>query len=87
MTLAIVFLLPRMHERYFYLAGALSVALSCRLPRMLPAAALIELASLSTCWALEIPLAAASCMMLAAIVLTLASFAGVEGNLLTGKRM
>ena len=73
LVLTIVFLLPRMHERYFYLAGALSVALSCRLPRMLPAAALIELASLSTYWALELPLAAASGMMLAAIVLTLVS--------------
>ena len=75
LVLAVVFLLPRMHERYFYLAGALSVALACRAPRMTPAAALIELASLSTYWALEIPLAAASCMMLAAIVLALCSFA------------
>ena len=83
LVLLIVFLLPRMHERYFYLAGALSVALACRLPRMIPAAALIELASLSTYWALELPLAAASGMMLAAIVLVLASFAGWGRNLLS----
>ena len=83
LVLLIVFLLPRMHERYFYLAGALSVALACRLPRMIPAAALIELASLSTYWALELTLAAASGMMLAAIVLVLASFAGWGRNLLS----
>lgn len=87
LVLVIVFLLPRMHERYFYLAGALSVALACRLPRLLPAAALIELASLSTYWALEIPLAAASCMMLAAIVLTLASFACADRKLPAGDRV
>ena len=59
-----------MHERYFYLAGALSVALACRAPRMTPAAALIELASLSTVLDLGIPLRDTSVMMLAAIVLT-----------------
>ena len=83
LVLVIVFLLPRMHERYFYLAGALSVALACRLPRMIPSAALIELASLSTYWALGLTLAAASGMMLAAIVLVLASFAGWGRNLLS----
>ena len=86
LALVIVFLLPRMHERYFYLAGALSVALACRRPGMLPAAALIELASLSTYWALELPLAAASGMMLAAIVLVLLSFAVGERELTSGKR-
>ena len=75
MVLLVVFCLPRMHERYFFLAGALAVALAARSRRALPAAVLIELASLSTYWALEIPLAAASCMMLAAIVLALCSFA------------
>ena len=85
LALVIVFLLPRMHERYFYLAGALGVALACRVPRLVPAAVLIELASLSTYWALSIPLAAASGMMLAAVVLTLVSFACGERRLPSGK--
>lgn len=72
LVLVIVFLLPRMHERYFYLATPLSIALaSGRGGRSLLAAALIELALLSTYWALAIPLSAASLMMLAAIVLVL----------------
>ena len=64
---------------------ALGVALACRVPRLIPAAVLIELASLSTYWALSIPLAAASGMMLAAIVLTLVSFACGESKLPSGK--
>ena len=72
MVLLIVFLLPRMHERYFYMAVPLSVALACRRGgRAVIAAALIELAMLATCWTLAIPLAAASAMMLAAAVLIL----------------
>lgn len=73
MVLVIVFLLPRMHERYFYMAVPLSAALACRRGgRTVIAAVLIELAMLSTCWALAIPLAAASAMMLAAAALILA---------------
>ena len=72
MVLLIVFLLPRMHERYFYMAVPLSAALACRRGgRCVIAAALIELAMLSTCWELAIPLAAASGMMLAVVVLIL----------------
>lgn len=72
MVLLIVFLLPRMHERYFYMAVALGAALAARRGgRAVIAAALIELAVLSTCWALCIPLGAASLMMLAAAVLIL----------------
>ena len=72
MVLLIVFLLPRMHERYFYMAVPLSAALACRRGgRNVIAAALIELAMLATCWALAIPLAAASAMMLTAAVLIL----------------
>ena len=72
MVLLIVFLLPRMHERYFYMAVPLSVALACRRGgRPVIAAALIELGMLATCWTLAIPLAAASAMMLAAAVLIL----------------
>ena len=86
LALMIVFLLPRMHERYFYLAGALSVALACRRARMVPAAVLIELASLSTYWALEIPLAAASGMMLAAIALALMTFVRKDVDVRSGGR-
>lgn len=75
MTLFIVFLLPRMHERYFYLAEALAVALACRRPHLLPVAALTAAASLSTVWDLHIPLPLASAMMLAAGVIALADYA------------
>lgn len=72
LVLFVVFLLPRMHERYFYLAVPLSIALAGRRgTKALIAAALIELALLSTYWALAIPLYAASCMMLVAAVLVL----------------
>ena len=72
LVLLIVFLLPRMHERYFYLAVPLSAALAARRGgRYVIAAALIELALLSTYWALAIPLSLASGMMLAAAVLVL----------------
>lgn len=72
LVLVIVFLLPRMHERYFYMAVPLSIAFAARRGgRVVIAAALIELAMLSTYWALAIPLSAASCMMLAAITLVL----------------
>ena len=72
LVLAVVFLLPRMHERYFYLATPLSVALAARRGgRTVAAALLIELAILASYWTLAINLSAAACMMLAAIVLTL----------------
>ena len=72
MVLLIVFLLPRMHERYFYLATPLSIALAARRGgRFVIAAALIELAMLATYWALGISLNMASCLMLAAIALVL----------------
>lgn len=75
LVLVIVFLLPRMHERYFYMAVPLSIALAGRRGgRAVIAAALIELALLSTYWALAIPLSAASCMMLAAAVLVLTDY-------------
>lgn len=75
MVLLIVFLLPRMHERYFYLADILAVCLACRKPKMAPAAALAALASLSSYWEMHIPLALASGMMLAAGILALTGFA------------
>ena len=71
MVLTVVFLLPRMHERYFYLATPLSIALAVRRPgKAILAAALIELALLSTYWTLVVNLSAASVMMLAALALT-----------------
>ena len=72
MVLLVVFMLPRMHERYFYLAAPLSIALAAsRSGRALLAAVLIELALLATYWALAINLSMASGMMLAALVLIL----------------
>lgn len=72
MVLMIVFLLPRMHERYFYMAVPLSIALAARRGgRAVIAAALIELAMLATHWALAVPLSLASGMMLLAIILML----------------
>ena len=73
MVLLVVYLLPRMHERYFYMASALSVAYAAlRGGKAVAAAALIELAMLATCWALAITLPAASLMMLAAAVIVMA---------------
>jgi len=72
LVLLIVFLLPRMHERYFYLATPLSIALAARRGgKTVIAAALIELAMLSSYWALAIPLSTAAVMMLAASALVL----------------
>ncbi|MGN0775738.1 MAG: hypothetical protein ACI4MM_03575 [Candidatus Ventricola sp.] len=72
MVLLIVFFLPRMHERYFYMATPLSVALACRRGgRAEAAAVLIELAMLSTYWSLAFSLPMASAMMLAAAALIL----------------
>lgn len=41
------FLLPYMHDRYFFLADVLTVAAVCILPERLPAAVMVQLASLS----------------------------------------
>ncbi len=72
MVLLIVFFLPRMHERYFYMAGALSAALAVRRGgRYTLAAAAIELAALATYWALALTLPAASLLMLLAAIILL----------------
>jgi len=61
-----------MHERYFYMTSALSAAFACRRGgRAVFAALLIELAMLSTYWALSVSLAQASLMMLCALALLL----------------
>lgn len=72
LVLVIVFLLPRMHERYFFMADVLAVALACRDRRFVLPAALIQAASLSGYWDLGISLQTASAMMLLAAALTLA---------------
>ena len=73
MVLLIVFFLPRMHERYFYMASALSVAYAARRGgKAIAAAGLIELSMLATCWALAITLPMASVMMLTAVIFVLA---------------
>ena len=72
MVTAVVFLLPRMHERYFYLADMLAIALSCRDRRYAPCAAMMALASLATYWETAIPLVGASLLVLAALALAAA---------------
>ena len=59
LVLMVVFLLPRMHERYFYLATPLSIALAARCKgKLILAAAMIELATLCCYWELApLPLA------------------------------
>ncbi len=72
MVLLVVFLLPRMHERYFYLALPLAACYAARRGgRAVIACGLIELAMLATHWALAISLPAASCLMLLATGLIL----------------
>ena len=71
MVLLAVFLLPRMHERYFYLADILALVLACRDRRAVLPAALIALASTSRLWDMGISLQAASVMMLFAGALVL----------------
>ena len=45
-ALVIPFLLPEMHERYFYLADVLSISFACRLPRLFFVAIAVQGASL-----------------------------------------
>lgn len=72
MVLLIVFFLPRMHERYFYMASSLSVVLAVRRGgRAVIAATAIELAMLATCWELAVSHAAASLLMLLAAAILL----------------
>jgi len=73
MVLLIVFFLPRMHERYFYMAIPLAAAYAARQGgRAVFAAAALELAMLSTLWELAVALPAAALLNLlgAAIVLS-----------------
>jgi len=69
-VLCAVFFLPRMHERYFYLAEALLVALYARDGRRAPALAAAELACFSRLWDMGISLRAASLLMAFSILAT-----------------
>ena len=45
LAIGVPFLLPHMHERYFFLADVLSLAWACAAPRFSPAALLVQLSS------------------------------------------
>lgn len=47
LAVGVPFLLPYMHDRYFFLADVLTVTAACALPGRLPAAVLVQLSSLS----------------------------------------
>ena len=44
-TLLVPFVLPRMHDRYFFAADVLSIVLAFVVPRLIPVAVLVQLAS------------------------------------------
>ena len=74
MVLLIVFFLPRMHERYFYMALPLAAAYAAAHggKASVCALALMELAMLATLWELAVSLPVASLLMLAAVILVIA---------------
>ena len=71
LPLAIVFFLPRMHERYFSLADILSAVLAAKDKKAAPICALVALASLGSYWETALPLSFCALMMFAALILTL----------------
>ena len=71
LPLTIVFFLPRMHDRYFYLADILSVVWAAKDKKAAPVCALIALASLGSYWETALPLNICALMMLAALILAL----------------
>jgi len=80
LVLLVVFMLPRMHERYFYLATPLSIVLASRRGgKAIAAAAAIELATLCAYWELA-PLWAASLLMLSGIIFVLMDAKSVCGR-------
>ena len=66
--LAVVFCLPRMHERYTYLAELLVCLSALYNPRAIPAAFAVSLANLGALWMTALPLWVCACLMLAAII-------------------
>ena len=71
LPLAIVFFLPGMHERYFYLADILSAVVAAKDKKAAPICALVALASLGSYWETALPLSFCALMMFAALILTL----------------
>ena len=63
-VILVVFLLPRMHERYFYLGVCLIAVLAVRVKRFVLPFALLELATLSRLVETGIPLRISSLMVL-----------------------
>ncbi len=75
MVLLIVFCLPRMHERYFYLALPLGCAWAARRGgKAVMALGLMEMAMLASHWETMIPLYIASLMMLTGIILVISDW-------------
>lgn len=80
-VLICVFCLPRMHERYTYAAEVLTCIYALRVPRALPAALAISLASLASLLLTTIPLWGGALLMLfAATWLVMMLFGGHEGR-------
>ena len=63
------FVLPHMHERYFYLADILSVALAAYDKKAAPVCALVVFASFSCYWETLFSLPVCALMMLAALIM------------------
>ena len=73
LAIGIPFLLPHMHDRYFFLADVLTLILACMDRRRIPQAVLVQIASLGAYYAylkLEyaFPMALGALLMLAALV-------------------
>lgn len=82
-SLVFPFLLPHVHERYFFLAAVLSVVLAFYDVRWLPVAALIQLAALDGCYATlmgkaAFPLALGTLMILISILWVLRDYVPVD---------
>ena len=78
-ALCAAFFLPRMHERYFYLAEALLCALTALDERRAPGLLLAEAACFSRLWDLGIGLKAASLLMLFCLFATAAPLGNPGG--------
>lgn len=71
LPLTVVFFLPRMHERYFYLADILGVTLAAYDKKAAPVSALIALASFGCYWETLLSLPMCALLMFAALILAL----------------
>ena len=99
MAVGVPFLLPHMHDRYFYPADALSLALAFAMPALFPVAPLVEFASFLGYYAYLsfyfspqgghylLPMSKGSYALLAALALTGLAFAlSVTGQRRNGKK-